>query len=113
MIKFKYDILKDEFTLADPRTRSVVEDFEWLSGEFNKDPMITSIFRDDSAVHKAGRAIDLRDEHAGTYLYTEDERLALVHYINALYPRSDNKKTCIHHDAGTGHHFHIQVPPNA
>lgn len=112
-IEYKHDYLEHELNKVHPELKNVLRAFQSISLDFEKVPVITSIFREDSGVHKAGRAIDIRDQHGGSFVYTEEERLALVNYINAVYTRSDNKKTCLWHDAGTGFHFHLQVRTDA
>lgn len=82
------------------------------------DPVVTRITDklrsgNESGVHPAGRGIDFRDEHAGERLYTDEQVKFLLDSINNAWPRSDGKKTIIHHKGSDNqHHFHIQAPSN-
>lgn len=113
-MKFKSDREKEEFEKAPTILKLIAKEFSDLSDRFGKEAIITRILspvEGESGVHLDYRAIDFRDYHDGNHLYTIDERLALVSVINALFPRNDSFKTCLHHGE-TAEHFHIQVPVN-
>lgn len=64
----------------------------------------------DSGVHEDGRAFDVRDEHNGKRLYTDEQVLQICSYMNAMYKRNDGKLTCISHKFKGGPlHFHVQI----
>ncbi len=119
MIKFKEDKLKEELQNAPRILKNIVFDFNKVSLLFEIDITITRILgkiKGDSGVHDDYRAVDIRDEHKGIYVYNMDQRRALFHFVNGKYPRTDNYLTCIWHqfknkdgtlDPG---HFHIQIP---
>lgn len=116
---FKKAYMKDQLGACSIVLQRVVIDFQELSLKFGKEPLITRVsdpVESESGVHLDLRAVDIRDvskDLMGTKkpVYTDEERLALLNYINALWPRSDGKKTCVYHDAGDGLlHFHLQIP---
>jgi hypothetical protein len=113
-MKFKSDREKEEFEKAPVVLKLIAKEFSDLSDRFGKEAVVTRILdpvAGESGVHLDYRAIDFRDYHESEHLYNIDERLALVSVINALFPRNDGFKTCLHH-GGTAEHFHIQVPQN-
>ena len=113
---FKTPILKVQFGLAPKRLQEISYVFERLSKEFNIEPVVTNVFDGvpgDSGVHEAQRAIDFRDQRGAGFLYTPAQAKSIVDYINATYPRKDDKKTIIHHSfRGHPFHFHIQIELN-
>jgi hypothetical protein len=116
---FKSPELRKQYKVAPALLKLIVEEFQFLSLRFGKEPTVTRIsdpVSGESGVHPAGRAMDIRDEYMGKYTYEETEREALLNYINGLFPRTDGKKVIIHHSFGGGpFHFHIQIPssPNS
>lgn len=113
-MKFKSDREKQEFEKAPVILKIIAQEFSRLSRRFGKEAVVTRILHPvegETGVHLDGRALDFRDYHEGKHSYSLDERLSLVSTINALFPRNDGFKTCLHH-AGTAEHFHVQVPVN-
>lgn len=112
-MKFKENHMREQFEKIPVFLREIAFDFSRISRKLGIDPVITRILdpvSGESGVHTDGRAIDFRDEFNGKFTYTVDQRLALIHYINARYPRKDGKQTIIWHSFGGGpHHFHIQI----
>ena len=111
-MKFKHPHYANEFNEAPIILQIIANDFRARSLEFGIEPVITRITEKvdgDSGVHDT-RALDFRDFHMNKHLYTRTQRIALVSFINGKYQRTDQYEVCSHHDAGSGDHFHLQVP---
>ena len=113
-MKFKEPELEDQFKKAPLFLQRMAFDFDEESKRaFGIEGVVTRItarIEGSSGVHEDGRAIDFRNEHGGMNLYTPDQRDYMVNYMNALYPRNDEKPTCYHHSFNNGPaHFHIQL----
>lgn len=112
-MKFKEPHLETQYQGLPTLLHHVVEDFARLSEEMGITPVITRVtdpVAGESGVHLDGRAVDVRDEHAGVFTYSSSQRESLVNQINKLYPRIDGKVTCLHHSApGSTAHFHFQI----
>ncbi len=64
----------------------------------------------DSGVHEARRAFDVRDEFEGVRTYTDEEAQMIVDHMNLAYPRNDGKPTALHHSFEGGPlHIHVQI----
>lgn len=113
-MKFKTPALEDEFLGASVFLQHLAEDFDKASKNyFGQEAIVTRIKESicgSSGVHEDYRAIDFRNEFDGGRLYDEEQVKFLVNYMNLLYPRNDEKTTCIHHSFDGGPlHFHVQL----
>lgn len=112
-MEFKEPRLIDQFANAPTLLKLAVEELAFIASRFGKTVTVTRVtdaVEGESGVHLDHRAVDIRDEFNGKFLFTEKERLAILHYINARFPRNDGKETVIWHSFGGGpHHFHVQV----
>jgi hypothetical protein len=112
-VEFKDAHLKAQYDDAPTLLKHAVEDLAFLADKFGKSAVVTRVtdsVEGESGVHLDYRAVDVRDEFMGKFSFTETERLAIIHFINARYPRNDGKQTIIWHSFGGGpHHFHVQV----
>jgi len=92
----------------------IVKDADEIARAFGKEMVITRVsdkVDGESGVHPDKRAVDCRDQFKGEFLFTEDERKAIVHFINAKYSRKDKHSVCLWHHFNDGaYHFHFQVP---
>lgn len=81
----------------------------------NKLPVLVTSISDDapnrkSDTHKTFRAIDISSKKWNDFHINR-----IVYRINSMYrdfgtgPKNKIKRAIIHHDSGTGNHFHIQV----
>jgi len=81
----------------------------------NKLPVLVTSISDDapnrkSDTHKTFRAIDISSKKWNDFHINR-----IVYRINSMYrdfgtgPKNKVKRAIIHHDSGTGNHFHIQV----
>lgn len=114
-MQFKDPKLQAELSLCPMLLRSVAVDFERIfREETGLEPVCTRVFdpvEGESGVHRDRRAFDCRDEHAGARLTTDAQAKKIVDRMNAIYPRSDGKPTCLHHSFSGGPlHFHVQIP---
>lgn len=114
-MKFKSPEMEAELEGAHALLQEIAEEFEKVSLLMKIEPVVTRVrgkVKGESGVHTVGRAIDFRNQHAGTRLYTDKEVEAITVAMNSKYHRNDGKKTCIHHkfDGGPAH-FHLQVAP--
>ena len=110
---FKEPRLKDQLETAPTLLKLAAEEFAALVAKFGKTAVVTRVtdpVEGESGVHLDHRAVDFRDEFDGKFLFSEKERLAILNYINARFPRNDGKDTIIWHSFDGGpHHFHVQV----
>lgn len=95
--------------------RLILEDADnFAKSNFGKELVVTRVsdrVEGESGVHGDFRAVDVRDQFKGEFTFTENERKAIVHYINAKYPRKDKYAVCLWHSFdGGAYHFHFQVP---
>lgn len=113
-MKFKEPHMAEEYKNLPWRLRKIAEDFDRISQAFEIESVVTRVLdpvEGESGVHPAGRAVDFRDEHGGSFLYTEKQMAAIVEFLNDKYKRSDWKKVCIHHSFNGGPaHAHLQIP---
>ena len=107
MIKFKTDKLREEFIKLDPRAQRIAKVLDAiLYAKYGIHAIITSVYREDQkSPHNYYRAVDVRsrDLNAKACVFLEAILNVIFPYNNGFY------KTVIHHDAGSGYHFHIQV----
>lgn len=112
---FKDPSLENEFNNDIPIfLKFIVEDAdEFCRLHFNKEIIVTRVLEKvcgSSGVHEAHRAVDIRDEHDGSFFFTADESQLLMDYINGKYKRNDKLETLIFHSFNSGpRHGHIQV----
>lgn len=115
-MKFKDQPSVKQFQNACPMLKVLAWQFEKISLTFGIDPVVTRVIskiQGDSGVHSMGFGIDFRNQHNDTFLYNLDQQVEILKYINELFPRSDGKKTLIHHSFNGGlYHWHAQVPPD-
>ena len=70
----------------------------------------------ESGVHPAGRAVDVRDEYYGPNngllrTFTDEQAAELVRVVNAKFPRDDERGVIVHHKVNDSLlHFHLQTP---
>ena len=85
----------------------------------NKLPVLVTSISDDapnrkSDTHKTFRAIDISSKKWNDFHINR-----IVYRINSMYrdfgtgPKNKIKRAIIHHDSGTGKHFHLQTHRNA
>ena len=114
VLKYKFPELRREFEGLPEKLREMALCFNALSAEFGIEAVVTRVLEavpGSSGVHEVGRAVDFRDAHENAFTYNEDQRLALLYYIRAKFPRGDTKKSIIWHSFNGGpHHFHLQIP---
>ncbi len=112
-LRFKRDELQEEYYSRPEFLQQICTDFVRLSNDFGIIPVVTRVqgpVRGSSGVHEAGRAVDFRDEHSGTRLYSPGQRMLILEYLNLKYRRRDRFQTIIWHSFNGGpHHFHIQL----
>ena len=113
-MEFKHESLKAELLYSPSLLYLIVEHFEAICVYLRKPVVITRVWEEvqgSSGVHEAHRAVDIRDEHDGKFLFSTQEKDMIVGHMNRIYPRSDGKKVCIWHSFNGGpFHFHIQIP---
>lgn len=114
-MKFKEPKLIAELERCSRVLLEILEDFEEISHAlYGIEPMVTRVIdpiNGESGVHLDRRAVDLRDQHDGVFLYTPEQSKSLVEAINSKWKRNDGKVTCIHHSFNSGpFHFHLQIP---
>jgi len=114
-VYFKAPEVQQEFYQAPLMLQVMGCDFSAQANRLGIEPVMTRVtakVHGSSGVHEAGRALDFRGQYKGEHQHSLDERLALVHYINAKYKRRDNKKSIIYHrfDKGSPYHYHLQIP---
>lgn len=112
-MKFKGKQVQKEFEEAPRKLKEIAFAFEKLSQMFGIDPLVTRVkekIEGSSGVHEDGRALDFRDEYAGTFTYTQEQREVIMRFLELMYPRTDAKKLIIWHSFNGGpRHFHLQV----
>lgn len=112
-VNFKTPQVQKEFEEATLILQLLAEDFVKLSNHFGIIPVMTRVLEDipgATSVHPAGRALDFREEYQGSFLYTPEQRVHIVEFINKKWMRNDGKPTIIWHSFNGGpHHFHLQL----
>ena len=107
LIEFRSERLSREL-----RTRMLAFS-QWFYLKYALPTMITSIIRDDSVAHKAGKAIDIRCKYFAPDIVTE-----ILNYWQERFPRYNqcNKRGVMYiarsayaHDSGRGFHIHISI----
>lgn len=119
MIRFKKDVLKDDFFRLHPQLVRILGDMaNYCLTHYNHVITISSMIRPqskDSGVHETGRAVDI-----SRYMYNLDGSGVVsqlpqkaidevLNYITFEYPRTDKNQTIKYHNVDTGFHFHLQV----
>lgn len=112
---FKDQKLELEWLLIPFPLRVIAEDFATKAKkEFNIDSVVTRILEKidgSSGVHEDHRGLDFRDQHGASFLFSEEQRIEMLTYINKKYQRFDGKPTIIWHSFNGGaFHFHLQIP---
>lgn len=117
-MKWKDAHLEAQFSEVPALLQTMARQFEVLSLTYGIEPVVTRIYDPvgcvdgvcESGVHPAKRAIDFRDRHGGTRLYSDEQVKALCEVMNGCWARRDGKPTLIHHAfAGGEPHFHLQT----
>lgn len=117
-MRWKDPHLEAQFSELPAVLQQMVRQFEVLSLAFGVEPIVTRVYdpvgcvngQCESGVHPAKRAIDFRDSHGGTRLYSDEHVRSLCEAMNASWARKDGKPTLLHHSfAGGEPHFHLQV----
>lgn len=113
-MKFKEDYMQAQLTETPPLLQEMALSFESTCKSVSGiEPLVTRVsdaVQGDSGVHEAKRAFDVRDEFEGKNLFTAEHVKSIVDQMNAEYPRTDGKQTCIHHSfQGMPFHFHVQM----
>lgn len=83
---------------------------------FGRSLTVTSIFRDyekerrleRSGIHGLWRGLDV-----STHGWSAPEIARLADFVNDAVDYGQGKQVCLIHDAGSGLHFHFQVPAGA
>jgi len=104
----KYPELIDEWNSGeiDGRVKRIVRHLAVELGHLGKPAVITSLLRNNSGVHAAGRAADVR------LSVTMDEGNQIRKNMNKWFPyRRLHYQTIPRLDHGTASHFHAQVRP--
>jgi hypothetical protein len=111
---FKEPRIYQEYLAAPEVLKWIIDDFIIHSTIFGVKAICTRILGKidgDSGVHDDYRAADFRQNHGGKILYSVDQELAIVKFINERYPRTDGKLACLCHSFNGGpKHFHLQLP---
>lgn len=107
-LKFKEPRLKRQLADLTPKCLVLLAWFNFFSfEEFNKTAFITSIIRKNkkTSVHAHGRGVDIRSSR-----YTKDQKDKLLLFFNDFPydPKRPELDTLIHHDSGSGWHWHLQ-----
>ena len=113
-MQFKDMVVEKEYEGAPLLLRIMAEEFEKFSSfNFGKEPVVTRVLEaipGDAGVHEDYRALDIRQEHDGVFMYTPDEQDAILTYFNKRYKRNDGKLSIICHSFnGSPFHFHLQI----
>lgn len=107
-------MLKSEFDESPLLLQIIVKDLALFCLEnFSINITITRVLEKiegATGVHQDHRAVDIRDEHAGEFVFKQEEIDKLLAYINQKYYRNDGKPTAIHHSFNGGpKHIHVQI----
>lgn len=113
-MKFKSEIEEAQFKGVSLILHLILQDLDLLIRGLAKEMMITRVCSSvpgESGVHLDMRAVDIRDEHEGAFIFSPEEVVWILSAINAKWARNDKFDTIIHHkfDGGPAH-FHIQIP---
>lgn len=111
---FKDPIVEKEYSSCPLLLKLMVGDFELYSKtNFGVEPVMVRVLEaipGDSGVHEDYRAVDIRQEHAGEFMYTPDQQKEILDYINLKYARNDGKPSMICHSFNASpYHFHLQI----
>jgi len=115
LLQLKESVLVTDLQMIRPDLLIVLSYVSWWCFNNNLPCRITSIMDDApqriSRTHAEGRAIDISTKGFGPRDIT-----ALLKYLEdkvghlGAYSKSDNiQRVAIYHNAGSGHHLHIQV----
>lgn len=113
-MKFKTPEIEAEFKQTSVFLREMAERLDTCSWGYAQCEIIITRIKEpicgSSGVHEDNRAFDARDEFDGGRLYTDEQVHLIVSHMNLVYPRNDQKTTCIHHSFNGGPlHFHVQL----
>ena len=117
-LQFKENVLVTDLQMLRPDMLIVLSYLSWWCFKHNLPCRVTSIIDHVetrvSRTHDDGRAVDISTRGFGP---SEIERL--IKYLNervgilGAYSKSDGvQRVAVYHDAGMGHHIHIQVSKN-
>ena len=111
------DIVLEDLMLLNPKVLIVLGHFLTYAETNNLPRVITSIKSDrghvvsTSTTHEEGRAIDMssagwsKEDIDGLIAYLDWE----VGHLGAISASDLKQRVVIHHDSGSGPHFHLQV----
>jgi len=113
-MKFKSPEIEAEFKSTSVFLRILADSFDNCSYAYASQEAIMTRVKEpicgSSGVHEDNRAFDIRNEFDGGRLYTDEQVRLIVQHMNLVYPRNDQKTTCIHHSFNGGPlHFHVQL----
>ncbi len=112
---FKEPQMQAQYEARPAILKQICDDFCALSQDYGIEPVVTRVtdpVPGESGVHPQGRAVDFRDQHEGGFLYTDEQKAAILAELNRKYPRNDGRETVISHSfQGMPFHFHLQIPP--
>ncbi len=113
-MNFKLPKHRDQFNNAPLLLKHILYSAdEYCKQHFHKELTVTRVndpVDGESGVHPDYRGVDCRDEFLGHPMFTMEESMQLVNYINDRFKRNDGYKTCIHHSFDNGpKHFHFQI----
>jgi hypothetical protein len=117
---FKNDLVKARSELMHPFVKDVmIEMCEWVKKEYNFHPIVTETFttvEEDrkimraSTTHREGRAFDLRTRGWSKWQVEKFQKHFIAQYghLGAIGIVTGKPILILHHDTGSGPHFHIQ-----
>lgn len=120
-IYFAEGIDHRQYKLVHPKCREIYGLANLILHLYGFDSVITSMVRPrgtimfESGVHATGRAIDFIGQVRANEPNSKRLRLQtmagkICALVNMIYTRNDSKLTLIYHNAGSGWHFHCQIP---
>jgi hypothetical protein len=118
---FRSTLDPDQWQYLHPKIYKIFYFLNSCCEEFGCDLVITSMIRPantikgESNVHATGRSIDCVAQAKKPMVGPNPFRIydfskKLSELANIIYKRADGKESVMFHDAGSGNHFHIQVP---
>lgn len=113
-MKFKTERIEEQFFQVSTVLKQIVWDIEALAQSFGKEITLTRVWDavdGESGVHLDKRAVDIRDEHDGRFVFSSEEIATILKMINGKWARSDGFVSVIHHSFNGGMaHLHVQIP---
>lgn len=115
-MKFKLQHMEEQLKETPLQLQEMVDEFCELSQAMAVEPIIVRVadpVEGESGVHLDYRAVDFRNQHRDSWMYTEEQVNALCQHFNQKYSRRDGKPTLLHHSfRGAPYHFHLQIAKN-